>query len=39
MHFKLSGVYQWVMPLDGDFNWYYGFGGGLGNVDLEPRPF
>ncbi len=36
--FKLSGVYQWVMPLEGDFNWYYGFGGGLGNVDFEPRP-
>ncbi len=35
--FKLAGVYQWVMPLDGDFNWYYGFGGGLGSVDFEPR--
>lgn len=35
--FKLAGVYQWVMPLEGDFNWYYGFGGGLGNVDFEPR--
>lgn len=35
--FKLAGVYQWVLPLDGDFNWYYGFGGGLGNVDFEPR--
>lgn len=36
--FKLTGVYQWVLPLDGDFNWYYGVGGGLGNVDFEPRP-
>ncbi len=36
--FKLAGVYQWVLPLEGDFNWYYGFGGGLGNVDFEPRP-
>jgi len=35
---KLSGVYQWVLPLEGDFNWYYGAGGGLGNVDFEPRP-
>jgi hypothetical protein len=26
------------LPLEGDFNWYYGFGGGLGNVDFEPRP-
>lgn len=32
--FKLSGVYQWVATIDGDFNWYYGFGGGLGNVDF-----
>ena len=36
--FKIAGVYQWVLPLDGDFNWYYGVGGGLGNVDFEPRP-
>mgnify|MGYP003630092750 FL=1 len=35
--FKLTGLYEWVLPLDGDFNWYYGFGGGLGNVDFEPR--
>ena len=33
--FKLSGVYQWVHQLDGNFNWYYGVGGGLGNVDFE----
>lgn len=36
--FKLTGVYQWVRPLDGNFNWYYGVGGGLGNVDFEPIP-
>ena len=36
--FKLSGVYQWVLPIDGGFNWYYGFGGGLGNSDFEPVP-
>ena len=36
--FKLSGVYQWVHQLDGAFNWYYGFGGGLGSVDFEPIP-
>lgn len=33
--FKLSGLYQWVHPLDGNFHWYYGLGGGLGNVDFE----
>jgi len=36
--FKLSGVYQWVHNLDGGFNWYYGFGGGIGSVDFEPIP-
>ncbi|WP_411030622.1 hypothetical protein [Spongiimicrobium sp. 3-5] len=36
--FKLSGLYQWVHTIDGDFNWYYGLGGGLGNVDFEPIP-
>lgn len=36
--FKLSGVYQWVHQLDGNFNWYYGVGGGLGSVDFEPVP-
>lgn len=35
--FKLTGVYQWVHSIDGDFNWYYGLGGGLGNVDFESR--
>ncbi|NHF60043.1 hypothetical protein FK220_011865 [Flavobacteriaceae bacterium TP-CH-4] len=35
--FKLAGLYQWVLPIDGGFNWYYGFGGGLGSVDFEPR--
>ncbi len=36
--FKLAAVYQWVRNIDGDFNWYYGFGGGLGSVDFAPRP-
>ena len=26
---KLTGLYQWVFPLDGAFNWYVGAGGGL----------
>lgn len=36
--FKLAGVYQWVMPIEGDFNWYYGVGGGLGSVDFNSVP-
>ncbi|XCF05251.1 hypothetical protein ABI125_11005 [Tamlana crocina] len=27
--FKLTGLYQWVWLLDGDFNWYAGAGAGL----------
>lgn len=33
--FKLTGLYQWVMPLDGNFNWYLGAGGGLGSYDYD----
>ncbi|MEN1783806.1 MAG: hypothetical protein AAGF77_01595 [Bacteroidota bacterium] len=33
--FKLSGVYQWIHHLDGNFNWYYGVGGGFGSVDFN----
>jgi hypothetical protein len=36
--FKLTGVYQWVYHIDGNFNWYWGLGGGLGNVDFDPIP-
>lgn len=36
--FKLAGVYQWVRNIDGGFNWYYGFGGGVGNSDFEAVP-
>ena len=28
---KLSGIYQWVWSIDGDFNWYAGFGAGVGS--------
>ncbi|MBW8242154.1 hypothetical protein K1F50_05040 [Muricauda oceani] len=31
--FKLVGLYQWVMPIDGGFNWYVGAGGGVGSFD------
>lgn len=33
--FKLTGIYQWIHQLDGNFNWYYGVGGGLGSVDFS----
>jgi len=33
--FKLTGIYQWVRRLDGNFNWFYGVGGGLGSVDFS----
>ncbi len=29
--FKLAGLYQWVWNIEGNFNWYAGVGGGLGN--------
>ena len=28
---KLVGTYQWVWEIDNGFNWYAGFGGGIGN--------
>ena len=31
--FKLVGLYQWVMPIDGGFNWYVGAGGGIGSFE------
>ncbi|MCM4168166.1 hypothetical protein KCTC52924_03724 [Arenibacter antarcticus] len=36
--FKLSGLYQWIFPIDDNFNWYYGAGGGLGSVDFASVP-
>ena len=33
--FKLTGLFQWVMPLEESFNWYVGAGAGLGNVDYD----
>ncbi len=29
--FKIAGLYQWVMPIEKNFNWYAGVGGGLGS--------
>ncbi|MBK0368481.1 hypothetical protein [Flavobacterium agrisoli] len=31
--FKVTGLYQWVWNIEGDFNWYAGVGGGLGSWD------
>lgn len=31
--FKFIGLYQWVKPIDEDFNWYYGAGVGIGAFD------
>ncbi len=31
--FKLVGLYQWVQPIDKNFNWYVGAGGGLGSFN------
>ncbi|NJY64209.1 hypothetical protein HC174_15815 [Salinimicrobium sp. CDJ15-81-2] len=31
--FKLTGIYHWVWNIEGGFNWYAGFGAGIGSVD------
>jgi hypothetical protein len=33
--FKLTGLYQWVWVLDGNFNWYAGAGGGFGSYSYD----
>ena len=33
--FKLTGLYQWIWRLDGNFNWYAGAGGGVGQVSFD----
>ncbi|MBV1923113.1 MAG: porin family protein [Flavobacteriaceae bacterium] len=32
---KLTGLYQWVFNLDGNFNWYVGAGGGLASISFD----
>ncbi|NOY47413.1 FIG00552350: hypothetical protein [hydrothermal vent metagenome] len=32
---RAIGLYQWVYPLDGNFNWYTGVGGGLAAYSLD----
>ena len=36
---KLSGIYQWVWNLVGNFNWYAGFGAGIGSLDISNDNF
>lgn len=33
--FKITGLYQWVFPLEGDFNWYVGAGGGIASYSWD----
>ncbi|EDP70788.1 hypothetical protein FBALC1_08513 [Flavobacteriales bacterium ALC-1] len=33
--FQLTGLYQWVWQLDGDFNWYAGVGGGVASINFD----
>ena len=35
---KIAAVYQWIHNIDGNFNWYYGVGGGAGSVNFDPVP-
>ncbi|RLD27948.1 MAG: hypothetical protein DRI75_08265 [Bacteroidetes bacterium] len=32
---RVVGLYQWVWSLDGSFNWYAGFGGGLASFSSD----
>ena len=34
---NLTGIYQWVMPIDGDFYWYLGLGPTLGSWSYQGR--
>ncbi len=35
--FKLTGIYQWVWNIDQGFNWYAGFGAGIGSWSKGDR--
>ncbi|MFL9844518.1 hypothetical protein [Flavobacterium rhizosphaerae] len=40
--FKLAALYQWVMNIEGGFNWYAGVGGGVGSWSYNndgPGPY
>ena len=36
--FKVTGLYEWVRHIDGNFNWFYGAGAGFGSASFEPVP-
>lgn len=36
--YRLTGLYQWIFNLDGNFNWYVGAGGGVAQVNLDNVP-
>ena len=36
---KLTGLYQWVWNIDGNFNWYAGAGAGLGSWRYNENGF
>jgi hypothetical protein len=36
---KVTGLYQWVFNLDGNFNWYTGAGAGIGRVSFDADVF
>jgi hypothetical protein len=33
--YRLTGIYQWVWNLDGNFNWYAGAGAAVGSFDFK----
>lgn len=33
--YKLTGLYQWIWKIDGNFNWYAGVGGGVGSWNIK----
>jgi hypothetical protein len=37
--FSLTGIYQFVQPLDQGFNWYYGVGAGIGTYNRYRNKF
>lgn len=37
--YKLAGLYQWVWPIENNFNWYAGVGGGIGSWSIDTPGF
>lgn len=36
---KLTGLFEWVWHIDGNFNWYAGPGMGIGNIGFDKHHF